>query len=148
MFYSFSSWEFTSPWTCLVSASNFVFTFIISTFTLTMSNLDLFFLTTDVYLSSLLCSTLNSISLFIFSFICCPGCNCSSPAINITAVIIPKQPSVCTSHYIYIMTVHQQHAFLRPKKLILALYIPICTPISHYFLHICSQSHSNCNPLH
>lgn len=110
MSYNFSSKEFTSPLNLPCFCFNIlVVKFIISTFTLTLSNLDLFFLTTDVYLSSFLCSTVNSISLFIFSFICCPGFNSSSPTINITAVIIPKQPCVCTSHYIYIMIVRQRN---------------------------------------
>ena len=149
MFYSFSSQEFTSPLNLSCFCFNIlVVTFIISTFTLTMSNLDLFFLTTYVYLSSLLCSTMSSISLFILSFICCRGFNSSSRTINITSVIFPKQSCIRTAHYIYIMIVRQWLAFLRLKKLILAPYIPICTPISHYFLYICSWSHLNCNPLH
>ena len=149
MFYSFLSQEFTSPLNLSCFCFNIlVVTFIISTFTLTMSSLDLFFLTTDIYLSSLLCSTMSSISLFILSFLCCPGFNSSSPTINNCSYNSETTMCMYFSLYIHIMIVHQQLAFHRPKKLVLAPYIPMCTPISHYFLHICSRSHLNCNPLH
>lgn len=38
------------------------------------------------------------------------------------------------------MIVHQQLAFLRPKKLILTLFIPICTPF-HTTSYTCVLDH-------
>lgn len=133
MLCSFSSQEFTSPFNLSCSFVNILVFFIHYIFfqTYCVQNGFVHSNHRGIPFISSVCSNMNSFSLVIFSFICGPGFNSSPPAINITAVIIPKQPCVCTSHYIYIMVVHQQLAFLRSKKLILALYSPIYTPISH-----------------
>lgn len=111
------------------------------TLTLIVSKLDLlFFNHLHIHLPSLR-STMNSITYSIICSICCSGFRSGPPAISKAAVISPM------NHVFSLLTVCISRLFMNnlqclvPNRPILAPYNPICTPISHCFTCVCSQSH-------